>query len=266
MKAIILAAGRGTRMGAYGADLPKGMLSFCGQPLLRRQIDTLRGAGIDSIYVVTGFGKSCIDFSDVEYFHNAAYAETNMVESLMCARSILEGGCLVTYADILFSSSLVRMLTHAKGDIVVAVDEAWKDYWQLRYGTTEHDLESLTVSPEGHITDLGKPVDSSEDLKYRYIGMVMFSPEGIKRTLKIYDEKRAEGHGWPQSGNSFEQGYMTDLLDEVIRKGLRVMPGITRNGWLEFDTAQDYETMSALREAGTLSRLIDLKENRAEHE
>jgi L-glutamine-phosphate cytidylyltransferase len=266
MKAIILAAGRGTRMGTYGADLPKGMLSFGGRSLLRRQIDALRQSGVEDIYIVTGYRNACIDFDDVEYFHNPEYATTNMLESLMQARAILHGDCLVTYADILFSPSLVTQVEGADGDIVVAADNAWKTYWKIRYGTTEQDLESFTVGPNGNITELGKPVASSEGLDHRYIGMIRFSPKGIQNILSVYDKKQADNSAWLQSGKPFELGYMTDLLDEAIRSGHKVLPSVSQHGWLEFDTAEDYEVMCRLMDAGTIKDLIDLGENGPNHE
>lgn len=259
MNAVILAAGRGTRMGRYGKSLPKGMLNFDGQPLLRHQIDALHQGGIENIYVVTGYRKECIDLPDVEYFHNPDYATTNMVESLLCARSVLKNDVLVAYADILFTPELVTKMIKQTADIAVAVDESWKVYWKLRYGTTEEDLESLTVSEAGLITSLGQPVSSSENIDYRYIGMIRFNQLGMNMLLDVYDKKKSERSSWLQSGKPFEMGYMTDLLDEMIRMGVQVLPCVTQHGWLEFDTAEDYELACRLKKENRLSSLLDLQ-------
>ena len=86
MKAIILAAGQGTRLKKYTENLPKGMLEFDKKTIIERQIDTYRRCGISDIIVVRGFAADKIAYPDVRYYENADYAETNMVESLMAAK------------------------------------------------------------------------------------------------------------------------------------------------------------------------------------
>jgi len=192
------------------------------------------------IVIVTGYQAEKIRYEGVRYRHNPEYATTNMVETLLCARAEMTGDIIVAYSDIIYSYELLRSLLSSSHDIGVAVDEAWRDYWMLRYGTTETDLESLSVSEDGLITDIGLPVDSSDGLKYRYIGLLRFSRQGLVDLLRIYDKKKDEHSVWSQSGNLFEKGYMTDLLHEAIISGHQLRPIIASGGWLEFDTEQDY--------------------------
>ncbi|MBI4931327.1 MAG: phosphocholine cytidylyltransferase family protein [Bacteroidetes bacterium] len=240
MKAIILAAGMGTRLGKYTENMPKGMLNFNGKPLIEWQILQLRKAGIDQIIIVTGYKKEKINFSNIHYYHNPNYATTNMVESLLCARDELNSDILITYSDIIFTDKLAKLITESKADIGVAVDKSWRDYWQMRYGTTENDLESLTVK-DNKIVELGKSVNNSLGIDFRYIGMIKFSVNGIQRALDIYDNKKMKNEYWIQSGKEFKQGYMTDMLNELILMGNIVTPIVSDGGWLEFDTFEDYE-------------------------
>jgi choline kinase len=258
MNAIILAAGKGTRLNKYTEKLPKGMLEFCGMTLIERQITTMRKAGIEQIAIVTGYQAEKISFEDVQYFHNDAYATTNMVESLLCAQSILNQDTIVAYSDIIYSEELLNNVIQTPGDIVVAVDENWREYWQKRYGTTEFDLESLEIS-NNHITSLGVEVESSGSIDYRYVGLIKFSAQGLSRALEIYQQKEKEQSAWKQSGKTFKQGYMTDLLDELIRSGQKVTPAPFRNHWLEFDTNEDYERMIELYDRKDLEGLIPLR-------
>jgi len=87
MKAVILAAGMGVRLGKYTAGLPKGMLNFAGKTLIERQIDTFRKAGVGDIIIVTGYNAEKIPYKGVRYCHNPNYESTNMVESLFCAEA-----------------------------------------------------------------------------------------------------------------------------------------------------------------------------------
>jgi choline kinase len=258
MRAVILAAGSGRRMGKYGENLPKGMLPINGKSIIERQIEKIREIGISDIVIVTGYKAEMITFEGVTYFHNTAYAETNMVETLMCAREALDTDILISYADVVCTRNLVSMVAGCGYDIGVAVDENWRDYWMLRYGTTEIDLETLTVSEDGKITGIGKPVSSSEGLDYRYIGLIKFSESGIADAMELYSRKKRRNEIWLQSGKPFAMGYMTDLLHELIMGGRTVYPVVTRGGWFEFDTVEDYEKAQAMSKSGRLNGLMDL--------
>jgi len=252
MKAVILAAGQGSRMGKYTENLPKGMLRFNGKSLLASQIETLREAGIDDITIVTGYRGQEICFDNVKYYHNENYERTNMVVSLMCAAEELKDDCLIAYADILYTPELVRQMAAESAPVTVAVDSAWRDYWMLRFGTVETDLETLTVE-NGKIVELGREVTGSSGLDYRYIGLIRFSQEVWSSVKELYEQKQLTRDSWKASGKPFEQGYMTDLLNELIQKGIEVRPSVSEKQWLEFDTEQDYETLQATLEAGQLA-------------
>ncbi len=257
MKAVILAAGKGTRMGKYTENLPKGMLNFKGKTLIERQIEALRSAGINDIAIVTGYEASKINYENVRYFHNTKFDITNMVESLMCAKDFIQNSdVLICYSDILYTKELVKKCIDFKGNVGVTVDEDWKKLWKLRYGKVDFDLESLTVK-DGKITELGKEIETSENLNYRYVGLIRFSPKGIDKLFEIYNSRK--GKTWPQSGKNFEQGYMTDILCEIINSGYDICAIITKGNWLEFDTEKDYETFIKAVEDNKITEDFQIK-------
>ena len=88
-RAIILAAGRGSRMKEMTAEKPKCLTMLYGRPLLEHQLSALRSAGITDIAVVTGYMREALTSYDLVEFHNSRWAETNMVASLCCAREWL---------------------------------------------------------------------------------------------------------------------------------------------------------------------------------
>lgn len=228
-------------MGKYTENLPKGMLLFRGRTLLEWQISALRSVGISDIVVVTGYCAEKINYPDITYVHNERFAVTNMLETLMCAREMFDREMLVAYSDILYSPALANKVMQSHADIGVAVDAAWRDLWLKRYGTTETDLESLELSVDNTIVGIGRALATSEGLQHRYIGLLKFSEAGTRDMLRVYDAKKRSCASWQQSGKPFEQGYMTDLLHELILDGRSVTPIITQGGWYEFDTEQDYE-------------------------
>ena len=257
MRAVILAAGKGTRMGKYTENLPKGMLNVEGKTLIERQIETLRQAGISDIAIVTGYEHTKINYSGVKYFHNAKFDTTNMVESLMCAKEFIKNNdILVCYSDILYTEKLVKQCVNSSCDIGVAVDTDWKKLWQLRYGKVDFDLESLTVQ-DGNITELGREVTTSVGLEYRYIGMIKFSHKGIEILLRTYNSRI--GKKWKQSGKTFEQGYMTDILAQIIDDGNPIKAIISNGNWLEFDTSEDYEVLTQALKDNKISKQLELR-------
>lgn len=240
MKAIILAAGRGTRLKDYTKTLPKGMLPYLSKPLLQWQIDAYQALGITDISIVTGHERKSIPFNHLKKYHNPEYATTNMIESLFCASEELNDDVIVSYSDLYFTKDLLRALYNTEGDVVVAADKAWKPYWLARFGNLDEDLESLTIQ-DGKVLDLGKPLNSAENLDYRYVGVNKFSPSALEEVKAIYNQKKMANEAWQPSNQPFAQGYMTDLLFELIKAGKDVTAAIVERGWLEFDTPEDFE-------------------------
>jgi choline kinase len=94
MRALILAAGRGSRMGALGDVRPKCLVELDGRPLLDRQLAALRTGGAREIGIVRGYRKDMLNDPALTYFDNDRWAETNMVMSLACAAEWLRAGPL----------------------------------------------------------------------------------------------------------------------------------------------------------------------------
>jgi choline kinase len=103
MRSIILAAGRGSRMGDLTEEYPKCLTQFAGRTLLEWQLSALRAAGIRDIAVVRGYRAETINPSGCIWFENPDWAKTNMVSTLACASQWLErDDCIVSYSDIVY--------------------------------------------------------------------------------------------------------------------------------------------------------------------
>jgi len=242
MKAIILAAGVGSRMKKYTKSLPKGMIKINGKTLIERQIRMLRTVGIKKIIIVTGFKYELINYKGVKYYHNENYKKTNMVESLMCGACEFDQNIIITYADLIYTPQLIKKLVDSKHLITVCVDPDWKNYWLHRYDQTETDLESLSIN-NGVITELGAYSKSSKGIHYRYVGALKFSLKIIPDIISIYNRKKELKNNWVKSGQDFLNGYMTDLLNEMIINDISLNPVMVGKQWLEIDTPTDYENL-----------------------
>jgi len=145
MKAIILSAGKGTRLGKYTSELPKGMLNFLGLSIIERQIGIYRECEINNISVVGGYKAEKIKLDRVKLYINKDYDKTNMVESLFCSKDEFDDDLIVSYSDILFKASVLRGLKQSTADVTVTVDSDWQEYWSARYGRVDFDLEGLEL-------------------------------------------------------------------------------------------------------------------------
>ncbi len=243
MKAIILAAGQGTRLKKYTENLPKGMLLFAGKTIIERQIEMYRKCGIDKIIIVRGYAADKITYEGVTYYNNDDYANTNMVESLMAAREEFTDDIIVSYSDILFEEHLLKTMMNSQYDFAVSVDDEWKKYWLLRYGKVDFDTESLSISEDDNITELGLENPMLESIDARYIGLLKFSKAGLRYIEEMMSKayKEFDNKPWQQSGKPVKKAYMTDLLNAIIEAGKSVKAVHFNNGWLEFDTNEDYE-------------------------
>lgn len=260
MKAIILAAGTGTRLGKYTENLPKCMLSFNDKALIEWQVETLRDCGIDDIVIVKGFMSEKIQVPNVKYCTNKDYANTNMVETLFAAEKEMNNDILVCYSDILYEKKVIKKILSSDVDIGVTVDYNYWGYWKARLDNPEEDTESLVIDKEGKIIELGDTNCEIDKAKVRYVGLIKFSKKGIKALKKVYHQNRKKyfdkDEPWLRS-KSFKKSYMTCMLQALINAGYKVSPIMISHGWLEFDTGEDYEKYNKWLKEGSLSRFFN---------
>lgn len=260
MKAIILAAGQGTRLKKYTENLPKGMLSFMGKTIIERQIEMYQTCGITDIIVVRGFAAEKIQYEGVRYYTNVDYANTNMVESFLAAKCEFDDDIIVSYSDVLFEEQMLKKMMGSGADFAVAVDDHWKPYWEKRYGKVDFDTESLAIDENGNIIELGLENPKLEEIDARYVGLLKFSKAGLKSIEEIMADAylHFEDKPWKQSGKTVRKAYMTDLLEAIIEAGHPVKAERFHNGWIEFDTNEDYENACKWVEDGSIQSFIRL--------
>jgi L-glutamine-phosphate cytidylyltransferase len=232
------------------------MVPFHGRPLLHHAVATLRGAGATEVVVVRGDRSGLVSVEGAQYVDNTR--GLNMVYSLMCAEEYLEGDVVVSYADIVYEPRLVDALLCAPAaPVSVVIDTDWRRYFQLRASDPMSIAESLVLD-EDRIMEVGQPVSKSSTVDGQYIGLMRFSAQGCAILREIYRELLAShsGRHW-RNADSFESAYMTDLLQELIDRGVLVRAVPVKGGWLEFDTRVDYELATDPAQAGRLRGHFD---------
>jgi choline kinase len=131
MKAIILSAGQGSRLGHLVDDKPKCLIDFNGRSLLDRQLDMLEANGVHDAVVVTGFHDELVSEAiarrnggpNVRTIYNPFYKVADNTGSLFMAREELSGDCLVWNGDTLVSRELMRrVVANDRSGICVTID------------------------------------------------------------------------------------------------------------------------------------------------
>jgi len=232
MRAVILAAGRGSRMGHLGDDRPKCLVELEGKPLIARQIAALRRGGVDEIGVVRGYRAEMIDFPGLTYFTNTRWAETNMVVSLASAATWLRSGpVIVSYADIFYRSDLVLGLAGAQGQLVVSYDRTWLSLWTRRFADPLSDAETFRIDAAGQLLEIGGRTTRIEDIEGQYMGVLKMTPPAWSAVEALLDVLDA-----PTRNRLDMTGLLSRLL---VRKAPRVSAFGTDGQWGEIDSPED---------------------------
>lgn len=256
-KALILAAGSGTRLHPKTLNKPKALINLFGESLLARQKKVLLLAGIKDITVVVGHkAKSIID-QNYNYIVNKNYQSTNMVSSFFCAIDLLcdDEDVIVSYGDIVYQLNNLKKLLKSPNDISVMVDMAWKDYWKLRFEDPLSDAESLLLEDDNTIKEIGKKTSNYKKIHGQYTGLIKIKSGVIKRMFEFYsrlDKKKKYDE------NSFEQMYFTTFLQLLISSSWKIHAVLVKNGWLEIDSLSDLNLYKKLKEEGNLDQYCKL--------
>ncbi|HYU94744.1 MAG TPA: phosphocholine cytidylyltransferase family protein [Sphingomicrobium sp.] len=179
MKAIILSAGQGSRLGHLVDNRPKCLIEFSGRTLLDRQLDTLAANGVHEAVVVTGFHDELIEQAiarrsggpKVRTIFNPFYKVADNTGSLYMARQELAGDCLVWNGDTLVSQTLMaKVVGNDRSGICVTIDRKADGY----------DDDDMKVAEEGgRLKAIGKRI--SEGVNAESIGLLAFRAGGAEQ-------------------------------------------------------------------------------------
>ena len=260
MKAIILAAGEGSRLGKIGEGRPKCLIKIGDNTLLEIQINTLHVCGIDDISIVRGYEGEKIDVPGLKYYDNPDYASTNMSHSLFCAWTEMAGDILILYADILYEEQVIKRLIESRHDIALGVMVNWKEAIRQRTKIALEELEMVYFDSENRIREIGKRRTEEYETQGQFIGIVKCSHRGIEILKRNYDRVKKLYSGKPFGQAAvFEKSWLTDIFQEMTELGVPLHCVIIERGWMEIDTPEDYER--ALTDTQFVRRVARMKTN-----
>ena len=225
MKAVILAAGRGTRMPEITRDMPKCLIGVSGKTILERQIELLLKNSIEEIYVVIGYKAKKIrekigKIKNVELIVNEEYTTTDNIYSLYLACDGLKAAeFILLNGDAVFDEEIIKKLVKEKEKDVAPVD------------TKHYDLEELKIREEhGVVVEILPKTAPQEISDGSTIGVFKFSSYGSKILFDETEKCITEG---------FKNKWFEYALNNALKKIKMNMIDIYGLKWIEVDTPKD---------------------------
>ncbi|WP_195415861.1 phosphocholine cytidylyltransferase family protein [Enterocloster citroniae] len=232
MKALILAAGLGTRLAPITNDKPKSLVPVNGTPILLKQIDNLYKNGVTDITIVSGYKAEILEnavhglYPEINIIQSVNYSTTNNMYSAYMAKDVVGGNkFLMMNADVFYDASVITTLLANKEPNAIVTD----------IGT--YIQESMkVVEKDGRIVAISKQV-TPEDALGSSIDVYKFSVEGgnaffAKCTEYIEDKKELK---------MWSEVALNDILAQIVFKACPL-----EGRWVEIDNHDDLEAAEKL--------------------
>jgi len=242
MKAIIIAAGSGKRLGYKTEKIPKGLLEINGKTIIERQIEIFKNNEIKDIVIIVGPHKNKFNFDSVKYIEDLEYEKHDVLLSLMAAKKEIKGNIITTYSDILFDEKILQEIIRSKIDIGVVTDLNWEQKYENRSQHPKSQADNVIIE-NNKIVKIKKNISkiTENQQKGEFIGIMKFSEKGsdifVNEFNKIEKNKPDSFH----DAKTFEKSYLTDMIQELIDQNIIINPIIVNGEWCEIDTLQDLE-------------------------
>jgi choline kinase len=236
MTAVILAAGRSTRLRPLCDFVPKGLLPVDGVPMLRRSIRNLVKVGVSEFVIVTGFEEGKLRRAvgawfpglSVEFVYNRDFATTNNADSLLLARSAVDGSpFLLLDSDIVYDFEIAGRAL-AAGETCLALRPS------RSLGAEEVKVET---DGDGRVLAIGKDVHPA-CAAGESVGIEWFSAEASTALFETL-QRRIVAEGLV--GEYYEAAFQ-DMIDRgCAMRAFDIAPHYAS----EIDTAEDLDAACA---------------------
>ncbi len=242
MRAIIIGAGRGSRLMPTTADTPKCFAEVKGKRILDWTLEAFRENGIEDICFIGGYRIESVraTYPGLTFRHNRDWENNNILLSLMHAEDLMTEPFICCYSDILFSPRVVRDLLQTRAEISLVVDTEWLARYTERTEHPSDDAEKVVVS-NGQVTRIHRHIPEPEAYG-EYIGVAKFSKTGTDLLKEHYHRAREQYAGQPfREAKVFEKAYLIHLFQEMLEHGVEMSHVDTPGEYIEIDTQQDFD-------------------------
>jgi len=234
VKAIILAAGQGTRLLPFTREHPKCLVPVDGKAILDHQIDALRAAGIADILIVGGYRVDQLErhlaamsaTARPALLCNPFWSVANSIGSVWAARGALDRPfCLLNGDTILAPAVIAAALAAARPGVGLVVE-----------ASPAFALDDMRVAvTDGRITAVGKDLDEEAD--HRSLGVIVASGGGERAYADALDAVICDTGG--------AQRFHHAVVDHLARTGTVAALVNSNPQWIEIDRPEDIERWQA---------------------
>jgi choline kinase len=234
--ALIMAAGRGSRLGDLTDDTPKSLIDLGGITPLELQLEVLIARGVSRAVLVTGYRRDLLQAAaerraagriGLEFVFNPFWSVTNVLGSAWFARDRLDDDFIYAHADTVFDPTILDDCLAADADIALPVD--------MRAGEPEQ-MKAEVVGDR--VLHLSKELPD-ERTAGEFIGIGLFRRRIVPGLVEAMEREVADG----AIGSYFEAAINRLLADS----GAEAVAVPTRGrAWTEIDFAEDLETARRL--------------------
>jgi choline kinase len=231
VRAVILAAGLGRRLGGAAEDAPKILLSFAGRSLLARHLAMLRAIGVGEVTLGVGHGAERIEAelarigeTGVELVHNPDYREGSIITLARLGEAMTRGGdILLMDGDVLYDRRMLRRLAESAHANLFLLDR-----------DVEPGEEPMKLAiKDGQPVDFRKTLEKEHDFYGESVGFFRFDATVAGELIEAAERIIAAGR-------------RGDYMEEAIRDVLLASPpgrigfeDVTGLPWIEIDFAED---------------------------
>lgn len=235
MQAIVLAAGKGSRLGKYTKDNTKCMLEINGQTLIVRLLEQLSRVGVKKVILVVGYKKenlirhigNAYKGIDIEYVVNSVYNTTNNIYSLFLAKDyLLKEDTLLIESDLIFEDKIFERLLNDNRKTLAVVDsyKSWMDGTVVKLD----DQDNITSFIPKKFFNYNEVNDY-----YKTVNVYKFSKEFSQNTYVPFLEAYSKALG--------NNEYYEQVLRVVAKLENQELRALRLDGekWYEIDDVQD---------------------------
>jgi NDP-sugar pyrophosphorylase family protein len=230
-KAVVLAAGKGTRMGALTEELPKPMLPVAGKPLLEHVLEHLRQAGVQECGVITGYHREVIERHFAGYPIRLEFIHQPLINGTGGAARLARGfagndAFLLTFGDIWCGPVDYRRVMQP-----VEEEPGTEATLAVKYVEDPYQGAAVYVH-DGFIADIvEKPPRGTSTTHWNSAGIYCFRPA-------VFDEL----DGIPLSPRGEYE--LTTAIEQMIHAGKRLRPVEIRGAWRDIGRPEDLKAFS----------------------
>ena len=219
MKAIILAAGLGSRFGRLTKNNHKSLIKVGNLSILERLISQLEKYEVKDINIICGHQKRKIDkkFSNYTTFFYPYYKTTNNLHTLYHFKKLLDQDCIISFADIILDENILKDLIRSKKNITLSVDRRKSRNETMKIDIVKKKLIYLGNNPK---------IDSGN-----YIGIMKLKKKMMKKFILAMKKIK----------DSSKNQYFTEAFNYLInKKSIEVnYRDVNKKFWIEIDNLED---------------------------